>query len=234
MKGVQVKSGDLITSFFSTIKSDTHLNSLAGLSNFSLLNDICELVETFYPTTRCRRLLIQDRVLLVFMKLKMAIKFNVLAIFFQIANSTCRETFNEYVQYISNVLKPCIVWPSMEECRSNTPKCFLKYKQVRGIFDCMEIPVQKAKCRCCRIKTYCTYRSRQTLKFMTCVSPGGLITFISSGYGGRASDKAIFEQSGVINKFQPHIDHIMVDKGFLVDDICSRHFLKIHTNFVRL
>jgi hypothetical protein len=230
-KGVQVKSGDLITSFFSTIKSDTHLNSLAGLSNFSLLNDICELVETFYPTTRCRRLLIQDRVLLVFMKLKMAIKFNVLAIFFQIANSTCRETFNEYVQYISNVLKPCIVWPSMEECRSNTPKCFLKYKQVRGIFDYMEIPVQKAKCRCCRIKTYSTYRSRQTLKFMTCVSPGGLITFISSGYGGRASDKAIFEQSGVINKFQPHIDHIMVDKGFLVDDICSRHFLKIQRPF---
>jgi hypothetical protein len=34
-KGVQMKSGDLITSFFSTIKSDTHLNTLTGLSNFT-------------------------------------------------------------------------------------------------------------------------------------------------------------------------------------------------------
>jgi hypothetical protein len=47
---------------------------------------------------------------------------------------------------------------------------------------------------------------------MTCVSPGGLLTFVSKGYGGRASDKCIFEQSGVINKCEPYIDAIMVDK----------------------
>lgn len=49
---------------------------------------------------------------------------------------------------------------------------------------------------------------------MPCVSPGGLLTMISKGYGGRASDKAIFEQSCVVEKLEPHIDAIMVDKDF--------------------
>jgi hypothetical protein len=154
-----------------------------------------------------------------------------LPFFFHLSPSTCRETFNEYVQYIANVLKPCILWPSIDECRANMPKCFKEYNNVRGIFDCMEIPVQKPKCRCYRIKTYSHYRGRNTLKFTTCVSPGGLLTFISKGYGGRASDKCIFEQSGVINKCEPYIDAIMVDKGFLVDKLCARHIIKIERPF---
>jgi hypothetical protein len=41
------------------------------------------------------------------------------------------------------------------------------------------------------------------------VSPGGLLTFTSKGFGGGASDKFIFAQSGVINKSGPYIDIIM-------------------------
>jgi hypothetical protein len=44
---------------------------------------------------------------------------------------------------------------------------------------------------------------------MTCVSPGGLLTFTSKGFGGGASDKFIFAQSGVINKSGPYIDKII-------------------------
>lgn len=92
--------------------------------SFKLFNDICSLVSRYYPTSRCRKLSLQDRVVLVFIKLKMAIKFNVIAIFFHIAPSTCRETFNEYVQCIASILKPCIVWPSIDECRANVPSVF--------------------------------------------------------------------------------------------------------------
>jgi hypothetical protein len=37
----------------------------------------------------------------------------------------------------------------------------------------------------------------------------------------------IFEQSGVTNKCEPYIDAIMVDKGFLVDELCARYIIKI-------
>ncbi|KAJ8914720.1 hypothetical protein NQ315_017430 [Exocentrus adspersus] len=99
--------------------------------------------------------------------------------------------------------------------------------RVPGVTDCIKIPVQKPKCRCCRIKTYSHYKGRNTLKFMTGVAPSGIITFVSQCYGGRASDKAICEQSGLINKLEAHIDSIMVDKGFLIDEICENNFIKI-------
>jgi hypothetical protein len=74
---------------------------------------------------------------------------------------------------------------------------------------------------------------------MTDVSPTGLITFVSQAYGGRASDKAIFEQSNLIQKLDIFSDHVMVDKGFLIDTSCEEHgitlvrppFLKNKTQF---
>lgn len=55
------------------------------------------------------------------------------------------------------------------------------------------------------------------------VSPIGLITIVSACYGGRCSDKAIFEQSQIIQKLEPFKDCVMVDKGFLIEDICHKY-----------
>lgn len=60
---------------------------------------------------------------------------------------------------------------------------------------------------------------------MTGVSPGSLLTFILDAYRGRTSGKAIFEGSKIINLLEPHIDSIMVDKGFLIDK--NNNFIKI-------
>lgn len=69
---------------------------------------------------------------------------------------------------------------------------------------------------------------------MTGVSPAGMITFISDAYGGRASDKLIFEESNLIDKLLPNRDALMVDKGFLIDEMCAMHKIKlIRPNFLR-
>ena len=51
--------------------------------------------------------------------------------------------------------------------------------------------------------------------------------FISPVYGGRASDKSIFEQSGLIEYLQPHEDAIMVDKGYHIDEVCAKSFIEL-------
>lgn len=94
--------------------------------------------------------------------------------------------------------------------------------------------VQKPKCLCCRIRTYSHYKGRHTVKFLTGISPGGIITFLSKAYGGRVSDKGIFVQSGLVNKLIPGQDAIMADKGFLIDTETSLHNIEfIRPPFLR-
>ncbi|XP_050516666.1 uncharacterized protein LOC126891533 [Diabrotica virgifera virgifera] len=105
--------------------------------------------------------------------------------------------------------------------------CFADFQNVRLILDCTEIYVQTPKCLCCRIRFYSQYKSHLTIKFMTGVSPGGLITYVSKAYGGRASDKVIFEESNVIALLDSSRDAVMVDKGFLIDDSCRLYNIQL-------
>lgn len=226
-KEIQVMSGDLIISFTSTIKSNAQLNSLTGIPNFEMLNDFVKLISDLYPDKKIHKLTVKDRIILVFMKLKMALRFTVLSFLFRVCQSTVRNVFREYISYLANILKGCIQWPSSDEISMNLPICFENFKNARVILDCTEIPVQRSSCLSCRIRTYSHYKGGQTIKFMTGVSPAGHITFVSACYGGRCSDKAIFEQSNIIEKLEPFKDSIMVDKGFLIEDICHKYSVSL-------
>jgi len=50
------------------------------------------------------------------------------------------------------------------------------------------------------------------------VSPQGAITFISRGYGGRASDKYITERCGILDNLIPG-DVVLADRGFTVQEL---------------
>lgn len=129
------------------------------------------------------------------------------------------------ISQLAQIFQSLVYWPSKQETSSNIPFCFDNFNNVRVILDCTEIHLQNPKCLPCRIKCYSNYKSTFILKFLVGISPDGLITYISKPYGSRSSDKAIFEQSNLIKKVQSP-DSIMVDIGFLIDDICKkkRHF----------
>lgn len=119
-------------------------------------------------------------------------------------------------------MKKAIYFPPKTEILKNIPVYFTSFEDVRIVVDCTEISTQKPKCLCCRIKFYSHYKGQTTIKFMTGVSPAGLITFISEPYGGRTSDKHIFENSNIAEKLQDG-DGIMVDKGLLIDEFCHKN-----------
>lgn len=107
------------------------------------------------------------------------------------------------------------------------PRCFRGFEKTRVVVDCTEIEVSKTNCSKCNIMTYSQYKNHHTIKFMIGISPAGLITFISPIYGGRASDKQIFQQSNIIHFLQPHEDAVMADKGFFIDDVCRENFIDV-------
>ena len=61
---------------------------------------------------------------------------------------------------------------------------------------------------------------------MVVIPPDGLITFISDVYGGKASDKHIFVESNILEKCDIG-DGVMADKGFLIEEECSRAGVKL-------
>ena len=100
------------------------------------------------------------------------------------------------------------------------PKCFQCFRKVRVVLDCTEVSVERHSCLDCRISAYSHYHGGESVKVMIGCSPAGTITFVSDAYGGKASDKKIFNDSGLIEKLEPYVDAVMVDKGFMIDEEC--------------
>ena len=66
--------------------------------------------------------------------------------------------------------------------------------------------------------TYSSYRGMNSFKVIIGVAPNAVITYVSNLYPGSISDKAIVQQSCLVNHFSAG-DMILADKGFLIQDI---------------
>jgi len=95
------------------------------------------------------------------------------------------------------------------------------------VLDCTEIKIQKPKCLKYRIKFYSHYKGDLTVKFMTEVTPAGIIVYVSEAFGGRASDKTIFNHSEILKNLESTRDAVMVDRGFLIDDECMQRRIQL-------
>ena len=68
----------------------------------------------------------------------------------------------------------------------------------------------------CQAATWSDYKYHNTIKFLVRISPSiGFITFLSSCYSGRASDKFITKDSGFYDLLERD-DVVMADRGFQI------------------
>ncbi|KAK9693332.1 DDE superfamily endonuclease [Popillia japonica] len=219
-----------------------------------MVDFIVNAIKKLEVDKRLHSISIKERVILTMMKLKQNSSYAMLGCLFGINSNLCRSYILAFLPLIASVVRPMIYFPTTEEIKNNMPKCFEKFEDVRIIIDCTEIHIQKPKCLCCsfekfedvriiidcteihiqkpkclccRICFYSHYKGCETVKFMVGCSPGGIITFVSEPYGGRLSDKFIFEESDLILALERDKDAIMVDKGFLIDDVCSSFGIKL-------
>ncbi|KAK3926014.1 UPF0725 protein [Frankliniella fusca] len=201
------------------LKDASMLYTFTGIPSFELLEVITECALEVPPDTAKMILPMKLRILLTFTKLKLNLSYTALSVLFDITDKTCRNYFKDTILILAKVLKDIIYLPSKEETLQNMPKCFRKYWRTRSVLDCAEIPVEKPKCLKERILYYSHYKGRLTVKFCVGVSPGGMLTFISKCFGGRASDKKIVVHSGILDQLEFN-DGVMVDKGFMIEEEC--------------
>lgn len=208
------------------IRNDDELNAFCGIRT-ALLDSLTECVKSHEGENKRNACSVKSRVAMTLCKLRLNLSFICLSVLFRLNARTCSRYVHFTIVSLAAVLRGGIQWPSKEETLSHMPKCFKSYSNTRIVLDCTEVPIERPKCLHCRLLTYSHYKGRQTIKFLIGISPAGWITYLSLPFGGRASDKAIFAYSDILEKLESGLDAIMVDKGFMIEDECASSFIQL-------
>lgn len=96
------------------------------------------------------------------------------------------------------------------------------------VFDYNKIEIKQPKDIVPKVLTYSRYKCTDSANILVSQIPGGLISYISPTYGGKASDTQITKQSKLLGKFIPHVESVTADKGFLIRKLCKKK--KQHQN----
>ena len=86
-----------------------------------------------------------------------------------------------------------IKWPTREAIQRTMPFCFRVHYglKVTAIIDWFELFIEKPSNLMARACTWSQYKHYNTAKYLIAVTPQGVISFISKGWDGRASDQYI-------------------------------------------
>lgn len=153
-------------------------------------------------------------ILIVLKKIRLNDSFAILALHFGMSVSNISRIFSKTVPILAQLLEQLIYWPESKKVRLHLPIPFrARYKSVVSIIDCLEIQIEKPSNAVHQALTWSQYKGCNTLKYLISCTPDGLVSYISCGYGGRATDIVIVEDCGYLNHLQPG-STVMADRGF--------------------
>ncbi len=227
-----LKNRLLNTSFTYQNLSDKKLKYFTGIPSLTVFLWIFNLVSDVISDRRiiCK----QDQLLLTLLKLRLGLGNLDIAYRFGISASTVSSIFNEIVIGLSARLDFLLVWPSKEVLLKNMPHKFKpRFKNCRVIIDCTEFFIERPYNLTARAQTWSNYKHHNTLKALIGITPYGVISFVSTLYGGRISDKEITEKSGFYRKIE-HGDQVMADRGFLIaNELAKRGATLVMPPFIK-
>ncbi|XP_046403526.1 uncharacterized protein LOC124169090 [Ischnura elegans] len=172
----------------------------------------------------------EDVVFIILIKVRLNDSFGRIGSDFGVSKSQACRLFGKFVNVIAKQLKQLIVWPSSESIIKELPVAFqARYFKVESIIDCFEVEIEKAGDSVHQALTWSDYKKCNTIKYLVSITPDGLINFISSGYGGRASDVEIVKKCNFLDKLRPGVC-VMADRGF---KHLQQHLLAKGCNLVR-
>uniref|UniRef100_A0A4W5Q820 DDE Tnp4 domain-containing protein n=1 Tax=Hucho hucho TaxID=62062 RepID=A0A4W5Q820_9TELE len=159
-----------------------------------------------------------DEFFLFMTHLSLGLKQKDLAHRFSIHQSTVSRIIISWANFLYCLLGSARIWIPKETIKVHLPPEFKDYPDTQVVIDCTKLCCQTPSSLLLQSEVFSSYKSHCTFKGLLGMSPHGAVTFVSLLYAGSVSDKEIFKQSGIISLLTPDMA-IMVDKGFLVDDI---------------
>ena len=196
-----------------------------GLPNKGIFNAMVKYIEDNqsiikYHSKKVTSITLKDQVLITLMKLRHNYTFLHLAQLFGCGRVTVGNIVKTFIDVLHTFFYKEFFQtiPSRHINQASAPASFQDYPNCRIIIDCSDVRISRPKQMDLQKKTYSHYRGMNSFKFLVGIAPNGYVTFVSKLYGGSTSDKAIFQDCGLVEQLISG-DSIMVDKGFLIHDV---------------
>ncbi len=190
--------------------SDSQLSAFCGVTR----NVLKFLAFKIKDSSKSHKVDQESRVFLTLSRLKSCTSFPVLGSYFGISASLASSIFRRTLNLLHEIARENLIWLDRKTVKSRLPKAFqANFGNVRVIIDCSEVKCERPSSLRQRVLTYSQYKSGHTVKFLVGIAPSGEITYISSAYGGRATDTEITANSGLIELLEEG-DVVLGDKGF--------------------
>lgn len=193
-----------------------------GLTTWTLFSNFYEMVKSFLPNHFNCKLSQFQMLALTLMKLRLNLKFTDLGYRFGVDETTVSRYFHRCIFILHKLFydSKLVHWP--EERRNltqNVPSYFKStFKEnITIIVDCFELFIERCGMLKASAQSFSPYKHHTTLKFLIGITISGVIIFISKGFGGRASDKFVVNNSGFLDNLRAG-DWCLADKGFLIKD----------------
>ncbi|XP_048747554.2 uncharacterized protein LOC125659816 [Ostrea edulis] len=190
----RIADNDSLTKFYTSLPTFAMFLWL-----FSYLKDKCERMtywtgesHTLPGTdrTRAHRSHLQpiDQLLAVLMRNRLGLFVQDIAERFCIAPSTFSKYYTTWLCLLHKELKFLNPFPDKDVVQRTMPSQFKKFPNTRIIIDCTEIFIQKSSSLTNQSLTFSNYKNHNTAKFLVGITPSGIISFVSEGWGGKVSD----------------------------------------------
>ena len=223
----------MVFSLENIAKSDKDMRFYTGLPDFETFNILYEKLfqpvegkirysdtnNKFGRSRRRHRLSPKEECFLVLTILRRGIQQEDLARRVGLHQTTISRIFRAWLTVLDDRLSQLPIWPTrklllMKKC---LPPSRNSIRQLEPILDCTELYIETPSSFRAQGGTYSSYKHHNTAKGLIAMSPSGAVIFTSKLYGGRASDKAILKDCGILERLETG-DSIMADRGFGVGD----------------
>ena len=209
------------------LTDDSTVKYYTALPSASVLNAIFNLAVVGIKRDDRFVLPLFDQFALTLMKLRLNLGEEDLAHRFHISQSSVSKYFHIWIDQLFVKLSFLIMWPEREILKKTMPVDFRRnFRACAVIIDCFEVFLERPMNLKARAQTWSNYKKHNTVKFLIGISPQGTTSFVSQGWGGRASDVYITENCGLLNKLLPG-DVILADRGFTVQDSAAMYCAEV-------